>query len=120
MPSAYVVVSLSELRKLPRWDETIIERDYKAFMKILFSLGLDVKRGVEVQEGLEHRNKLNEIVTCTRFVGFERTDKEWLQSGFASTDVLYAVSDAEVQKEMRRLSKRMDTETTNLDTIFEI
>ena len=41
---------------------------------------------IEKQEGLTHRNRLNEVVTCSRWVANERTDSEWIKTGYASRE----------------------------------
>lgn len=43
---------------------------------ILYSLGMDTSKNIEEQV-LPHRNWQNEVVTCLRFVGYKRTDKDW-------------------------------------------
>lgn len=56
------------------------------FNKILKDLGFDTNFEIEVQEGLTHRNSFGAVITCTRWVGSERTDPEWLNSGHASQE----------------------------------
>lgn len=56
------------------------------FNNMLFGLGVDVKLIIEVQEGLTHRNGFGNVITCTRWVGSERTDPIWIRSGYASQE----------------------------------
>lgn len=51
---------------------------------ILFDLGLDTNQFYEFSEVTQHRNRMNQVVTCNRWFGVERSDIEWLKSGYAS------------------------------------
>lgn len=55
---------------------------------ILFRLGIDTNLPFEYQGVTQHRNRLNQIVTCGRWYGVERSDKEWLESGVASKEAI--------------------------------
>lgn len=80
-------ISLSEIAKvLPEITYEWIESNQEEFMKILHDLGCDVSNPstIEIQTDLTHRNFFNEIVVCTRYVCNERTDPEWVNSGYAS------------------------------------
>ena len=52
-------------------------------LKILYKYGMDVNKPLE-EVFCEHRNLQNKVVKCIRYEGFERTDREHLESGFAS------------------------------------
>lgn len=86
---ALVYVSESEIVELyPEYDATW-EFDRPLFFKdILYSFGLDVEIPYERQDGLTHRNMMNKVVKCSRWVGNSRLDSEWLESGFASKECL--------------------------------
>ena len=45
---------------------------------ILYDLGMDTSKPVEDQFN-QHRNWKNQVVTCLRYVGVKRTDKEWVK-----------------------------------------
>lgn len=82
---ALCIVSESELAKvIPDFSSRIEEESPTVFKTILHGMGIDTSRAVERQDGLKHRNRLNEIVICSRYVGHERTDDEWINSGYAS------------------------------------
>lgn len=81
---ATVIVSESELRKVYNLSEPVSEDSI--FNKILFDMGLDTNRTVTRQDGLWHRNRLNEVVLCSRWIGEERQDNEWITSGYASQE----------------------------------
>lgn len=83
---ALVIVSLSELQKvIPQYQEDWETKHVNAHMKYLYDLGLDTSRPYEKQN-IKHRNRLNEVVTCARWVGFERQDLDWIESGYASQE----------------------------------
>lgn len=51
-----------------------------------------------------HRNRSGDIVTCDRYVGWERTDKEWINSGNASEMAkLLAKNDPSLLQELKSL-----------------
>ena len=82
-------ISFSELQKVdqtitPQWAENNTEE----FNKTLYSLGMDTSIPYDWQRNIPHRNRFNEVVTCDRIVGNERTDKEWINSGYASQEAI--------------------------------
>lgn len=82
---ALCIVSESELAKvIPNFSCEIETKCPVLFNAILHGMGIDTSRTVERQDGLTHRNRLNEIVICSRYVGYERIDSEWIESGYAS------------------------------------
>lgn len=86
---ALVYISLSEIQKIrpevnPQW----IKNHKKEFQLILHSLGMNTDIPYDHQEKVQHRNRFNEVVLCDRFVGNERTDQEWVQSGYASQEAI--------------------------------
>lgn len=82
---ALCIVSESEIaRVIPEYSYDMPNDNPVLFNLILFQLGIDTTKRIEIQTGLMHRNRLNEVVLCSRFVGEERQDVEWLNSGYAS------------------------------------
>lgn len=80
-------ISLSEIQKTnPEITLAWIENNPEQFKVILFELGLDTSIPWDWQENIPHRNFFNEVVTCDRWVGNERTDKVWIESGNASLE----------------------------------
>ena len=56
----------------------------------------------------QHRNRQGDIVTCSRYSGYERVDAEWLKTRYASEDVkLYSKHDLSLVEEMASMSKRL-------------
>jgi len=60
----------------------------RKFSSILWDLGLDTSQDYTKQINIQHRNRLNQVVQCTRWYGNERSDEEWLKSGNASRAAL--------------------------------
>lgn len=54
------------------------------FSNLLWNFGLNTKQEYVRQDGLQHRNRLGKVVTCSRWYGSERNDDEWLNGGYAS------------------------------------
>ena len=82
-------ISFSEIQKVdkkitPEWAEANIEK----FHEVLYSLGMDTEIPYDWQHNIQHRNRFNEIVTCDRIVGNQRTDQEWVDSGYASREAI--------------------------------
>lgn len=87
--AAVIHVSESEVKELyPDYDASW-EVDHPEKLKhILNNLGLDTSKEYVRFDGIQHRNRLNQIVTCSRWYGMERDDKNWLESGYASQAAL--------------------------------
>ena len=86
---AYVHISESELIKAySNYDSSWETSNQKAFEKILYDLGLNTEQPYKRYDGLTHRNRLGEVVVCSRWVGNERHDSEWIESGYASREAL--------------------------------
>ncbi len=86
---ALVYVSSSEIAKvIPDWDEVKAMEDPAMFNLMLFELGIDPKFPIELQLNYQHRNRFDEVVICSRWVGHERQDKEWINSGYASKEAV--------------------------------
>lgn len=97
---AVVYISLSEIQKVSSYvTEDWIQKHPEEFKSILHSLGADCfnypvdvqlpKKSTEAEDEFKvsmHRNRFGEMVSCPRYVCNERTDKEWLNSGYASTE----------------------------------
>lgn len=86
---AYVYISESEVAKVvPTYTAEWEEQNLEKLEEILYSFGLNVKQPYRRYDGIPHRNKFNEVVVCSRWVGNERADDEWLNSGFASREAI--------------------------------
>jgi hypothetical protein len=104
-PSAIValcIVSESEIVKVMPNYSSDFENDTIAFNKFLYSLGMDIDKPVLRQDGLQHRNRLNEVVVCSRWVGEERLDEAWLYSGYASREAIDKASGSKILEDLYR------------------
>jgi hypothetical protein len=82
-------VSESELKLLDsNYDASLETAKPEKFKNMLWSLGLDSRYDYVRTDGVQHRNKLNQSVFCSRWVGNERTDTEWITSGYASREAI--------------------------------
>ncbi len=99
----YKIILETQLQELLDYSPELEQENPALFNRMLWDMGLDSEKGIEKQEGLQHRGANKEIITCNRYVGLERTDAEWLGSGLASEETLYLQSDSETRKDMRRL-----------------
>ncbi len=79
----FIEISMSDIISTEHYQNKCLKKEgtKKACTKedlfdILYSLGMDTSRPIEDQFN-QHRNWKNEVVTCLRYVGVKRTDKEW-------------------------------------------
>ena len=67
MELAVLFVSESELALTDAaYDYSWLETNKDYLFKLLHDLGLDVNRDLEYQDVTQHRNRLNQLVTCGR------------------------------------------------------
>lgn len=105
---ALCIVSESEIIKiLPNYSSEFESREQE-FKEFLYSLGLDVYKPYLRQDALQHRNRLNEIVVCSRWVGSERLDAAWIDSGYASRAAVDKASGSRLTEDIYRA--RYETE----------
>lgn len=100
---ALCIISESEIAKvMPTYDKDYPTDFPGPFREMMFSLGVDTNRPIERQDGLWHRNRLNEVVLCSRYVGHERLDPEWITSGYASQSAKDKASGSRMLEDMYR------------------
>lgn len=98
---AQVEISESEIKKvIPEFGSSYYNTE--KLNRILYELGMDTSKNIEQQNGLIHRNRLNEVVRCTRWVGDERQDEEWINSGYASQEALDKYSGNRILEDLYR------------------
>ena len=78
------------------------------FKDFLYSLGMDVDKPYQRQDALQHRNRFNEIVVCSRWVGNSRLDEKWINSGYASREAIDKASGSKLTEDLYRA--RYETE----------
>lgn len=100
---AKVIISESELSLIiPDYDASYETNNPAKFRKCLYELGLDVSLPFERQDGLHHRNRLNKVVFCSRWIGDERQDENWIKSGYASKEAIDKYSGSKILEDLYR------------------
>ena len=104
-PSAIValcIISESEIVKvLPNYS-CDYENESESFKNFLHGLGMDITKPFQRQDGLQHRNRFNEVVVCSRWVGEERIDDGWINSGYASKEAIDKASGSKILEDLYR------------------
>lgn len=86
---ALVYVSESELiAAIPDYSASWETEYPEKFKDILHGLGMNTEQTVERQDAVWHRNRLGKNTFCSRWVGNERHDEEWISSGYASKEAM--------------------------------
>ena len=84
--AAIVYVSLSEIQTVaPFVNEDFIANNKETFERMLYDLGIDLQYPYETQN-VTHRNRFGNVISCERYLGKERQDKEWLESSYSSVE----------------------------------
>lgn len=98
--AAICIISESELAKVMDYSVEFSER--ADFIDVLYSLGINTSKAVIRQDGLQHRNRFGEIVVCSRWVGEERIDAEWINSGYASREAIDKATGSKILEDIYR------------------
>lgn len=98
-----------DLLSFPESKDVVVREDEEALKEILYSLGFDVyKYGYEYQIVLHRPLTTNKPIKTGRFIGYERDDEEWLNSGMCSEEkrlgMMY-LKDKEFVKDLERMSE---------------
>ncbi len=113
---ALCILSESELaRGIPDYSASFETEQPTKFKLLLSGLGMDISQPYIRQDGLMHRNRFNEVVQCSRWVGNERLDEAWLNSGYASA----AAKDKAAGSKMIEDAYRMRQETEDQQAALE-
>jgi hypothetical protein len=100
---ALCIISESEITKvLPDYHYSFEFDKPNEFKAMLHELGVDTNQPYERQDNVMHRNRFNEIVHCSRWVGNERTDEEWINSGYASREAIDKSSGSKILESLYR------------------
>lgn len=101
----YKAISEEFLNRLPGWNISIPSCNPRLHRDILFSLGIDISEDVEQQVGLQYRNEFGQLDTKPRWIGLERTDRQWLNSSYSSLEAHYHSADFGLKNDMKNLLK---------------
>lgn len=102
---AYIAISLADLLQVPGFPEAYGEsvNDDTALKALLHGCGLDVEKEWDWHY-CKHRQINGNIVECDRVEGFERFDREWLDSGYSTYDArIDSYEDISFRVELRKL-----------------
>lgn len=97
-----IVSSFDLLKAFPAFSHEWASENPREFHELLWQFGLNAALGVEVQENVPHRCLQGVVVECHRYVGKERIDKEWLESGFASYEAKQKASNSQLLTDLYR------------------
>ena len=93
-------ISESDLQVFKEYDNTVASRN-----KLLYKLGVDTALHIEVIE-CQHRNLQGKVVEGKLFMCFERLDREWCKSGFASLEAFVAYGgDETMAREVNEMNR---------------
>ena len=93
-------ISESDLTTFKEYDGSVAVRN-----QLLYNLGVDTSLLIEVIE-CQHRNLQGKVVEGKLFMAFERLDREWCKSGFASLEAFVAYGgDETMAREVKEMNK---------------
>lgn len=97
-----IVSAMDIVELMPEFTYKWAEDNPREFNAILNQFGMDTKGFIEKQESVTHRTRLNKLVTCDRWVGDERFDKDWINSGYASREAKDKASGSSLLNDLYR------------------
>ena len=107
MPSEYdQYLSFVDVENVQGFQEAWKAQDKEKVDAILYSLGVDLENGYEIEINT-HRTRISQQVEYgPRFSFSERKDKVWQQSGMSIEDQIANCSDISLQIMLKGMSKR--------------
>lgn len=106
-------ISFYDLMQYPEAKQAILDNDEKAMNKVLYSLGLDINEYFEIVD-CYHRpltKKDNSPWYGSRYVGVERQDKAYLESGNSSWEnIVDSTGDIGLKLQLEQMSKQGSSE----------
>ena len=106
-------LSFSDLDKLQGWKEAWKNGNIEEVEKLLYSAGVDLEFGWEIEVNNHRPRTSNLPVYGPRFEFKERKDKEWQNSGcMAVEDIINSCGDSSLRLELKTMSRR-DQNTAN-------
>lgn len=101
-------VSVFDLLQFERSREAILNDDFTEFYNILYEIGIDIDKEIDVQYVTHRPLSTKTPFTGLRWVGEERRDKEWLESEWCTREnklELLGAKDVSFLKEIIEMSK---------------
>lgn len=100
---ALCIVSASEIAlAMPSFTYDWANENKEEFNDILHNFGMDMKLPIELQSEVQHINRMKKVIICDRWVGYERTDFEWIHSGYASREAKDKASGSKLLEDIYR------------------
>ena len=105
------IISESEIAILyPKYDVSWLVENIDSLKSVLWDLGMDtVNENFTLSEVVQHRNRLGKIVTSGRYIGIQRSDDEWLRSGYATQEAIDKARNSPMTDDLYR-SKGLTTD----------
>lgn len=112
-------LSFSDLAKVPGAVKIMQSGKKEEIDNLLHQYGYDVRIGYEIENKYHRSLTSNEVVFGPYIMGFERQDKEWIESGFASLEAkIEAVKDPHLREDLVQMNRTGSSDKTfqNEDT----
>lgn len=109
-------LSISDLLLIDSFKKAFGEEDKQTIEKILYENGMDVTEPYTL-EFSKHRNLRGNIVSCERYVGEERRDKNWLNSGAASWESVVESCDLELRIALKTMGRQSNNTGNIIDQL---
>jgi len=96
-------ISMEDLRAVPEAYKVFMEGSHQDFMDLLYSIGFDTKKDIEVETVFHRPMVHSREVACPRWIGEERSDPEWMASPYCTLEnklVQIGKKDVTFQKEL--------------------
>lgn len=113
-------LSFVDVENVVGFQEAWKSQDKEKVDAILYSLGVDLENGYEVEVNT-HRTRISQQVEYgPRFSFTERTDKEWQKTGMSIEDQIANCSDISLQMMLQGMSKRGYGRVDTVRTVEEL
>lgn len=112
-------LSFRDLAKVPNAVKIMQNGNKDELDNLLYQYGYDVRVGYEIENKYHRSLTSNEVVFGPYIMGFERQDKEWIESGFASLEAkIEAVKDPHLREDLVQMNRTGSSDKTfqNEDT----
>lgn len=100
-------LGMLDVEQHPDWNEAWLSQNEKKVNEILYSLGVDLDYGWEIDVNLHRARTSNKVEYGPRFSFKERTDKYWVKNNMALEDVIRTTPDKSFKSDMLEMSRRV-------------
>jgi len=107
MSGVHYAKSFYDLMQNAEFKKAVVEEDKKKMEELLFSIGFDVEQGYDLVSVLHRPETTKQPWMGLRAEGYEREDKDWLDSPYASLEAhIAACPDASKRVHLAMLNPR--------------